>query len=142
MHLLDSRAERYLSETIEPGEVVLRGTTAISAGNDPLVEKAVEYIAQHIHEPLNVDRLLLEMQVSHTNLKERFRRELNRTPLAEIHRQKLDCLKQELHGGSRTVGALARRYGFSSAEHMTRFFRRNTGMTPSEYRAASCDSDV
>ena len=57
------------------------------------------------------------------------------SPLQAIHRFLIDRAKSLLVGGI-TVTEVAEALGFEYAQHFTRFFKKHTGMLPSEYVAS------
>jgi AraC-like DNA-binding protein len=48
--------------------------------------------------------------------------------------RRLEYAKRALRGGSLTVGALAEQLNFTDIYSFSRFFKMQTGMSPSEYR--------
>ncbi|MHA3977130.1 helix-turn-helix domain-containing protein [Halovulum sp. GXIMD14794] len=51
----------------------------------------------------------------------------------ELKRYKIDRAKELLHGGKHTVAEIGRILGYADNSHFTRFFRSQTGTTPSDY---------
>lgn len=56
------------------------------------------------------------------------------TVLEHIHRAKIEEAKKLLLSTSLAVGEIASRVGFTDARYFSRLFRRETDLTPSEYR--------
>ncbi len=55
----------------------------------------------------------------------------------EIKRLKIDVAKEQLRNGQKTVGEIGLLLGYSDKSHFTRFFQRQTGLTPTTFRAKS-----
>ncbi|MBO9446922.1 AraC family transcriptional regulator [Ruegeria sp. R14_0] len=55
----------------------------------------------------------------------------------EVKRLKIDVAKEYLRNGNKTVGDIGLLLGYSDKSHFTRFFQRQTGMTPTAFRANS-----
>ena len=83
-----------------------------------------------------VEELISETQMSETSLTSAFKRETGRTPheflLTCRIRKAMDILAGD---SSARITDLALTLGFASSQHFAARFRRETGMTPSEWRA-------
>ena len=62
------------------------------------------------------------------------KKETGRTPQELIQKKIISVAKDELAASNKTVNEVAWQLGFQYAQHFNRFFKRSTGMTPSEYR--------
>ncbi len=62
------------------------------------------------------------------------KKETGRTPQEIIQNKIISLAKEQLAASNRSVSDVAWQLGFQYAQHFNRFFKRNTGMTPSEYR--------
>jgi LacI family transcriptional regulator len=67
-------------------------------------------------------------------LQNHFRKALARPVAAEIRRLRLERAKRELTQSQRTIDQIAHDTGFGTATRMGEVFRRELGLTPSEYR--------
>ena len=63
-----------------------------------------------------------------------FRRVIDRPIAAEIRRLRIERAKRELVQSDRRLSDIARDTGFGESIRMCEVFRREVGMTPSEYR--------
>lgn len=132
--LLSGRPRRNLSVELPTGGVVTRQSTDMLAIDDQIVAGAVRFIRQHAHEGIGVGEVIANVRVSRRLLEQRFRQFFDRSPAAEIRRVKVERARKLLANGNDSLEAVATACGFSYAEVMTRVFRRETGMTPSDYR--------
>jgi LacI family transcriptional regulator len=64
----------------------------------------------------------------------RFRKVLNRPIAAEIRRVRIERAKRELTQSERRLSEIARDVGFGEPMRMYEVFRRELGVTPSDYR--------
>ena len=120
---------------LPPFGVVARGSTRQSALEDPVLAKAMAFIHEALARPFSVDDLLKQVPVSRISLERRFRRFLDRTPAQEIRRVRVAQARQLLLATDLPLKAVAERCGFAAASRLIEAFRRETGGTPSAYRA-------
>lgn len=64
------------------------------------------------------------------------KRETGETPREHIHRFLIDRIKTELTTTTKTINEIAYQLGFNYPQHLSRLFKRATGMSPSEYAEA------
>ncbi len=62
------------------------------------------------------------------------KKETGRTPQEYIQGKIIDISKEQLLGTAKTINEISYALGFQYSQHFNRYFKRNTGMTPSEYR--------
>ncbi|MFG2529992.1 GlxA family transcriptional regulator [Streptomyces sp. NPDC048516] len=72
--------------------------------------------------------------LSPRHLQRRFTAELGTPPTTYIEGVRIEAAKRALVEGEHPVEALARRYGFGTAETLRRAFHRHLGVSPSDYR--------
>ncbi len=73
--------------------------------------------------------------LSPRHLQRRFTAELGVPPAAYVERVRVEAAQRALTEGDEPVEAIARRYGFATAETLRRTFHRRLGTAPSDYRA-------
>ena len=98
------------------------------------VRRAEDFMRAHCAEPLRLSDVAAAAGCSVRTLGDVFRRFCGRTPLAALHRIRLEQVHAELSLGATgdTVGTVARRYGFTNSSRFTIAFRRRFGEAPSE----------
>ena len=62
------------------------------------------------------------------------KKETGSTPQEYIHKAIVSLAKESLLGSDKSVSEISYDLGFQYSQHFNRFFKRNTGVTPSEYR--------
>jgi AraC-like DNA-binding protein len=65
-----------------------------------------------------------------------FRKELGVTPIAYLHRYRVNQAKQLLIDTSKSITEIALEVGFSDSSYFGRIFRRETGVSPQGFRQA------
>ena len=63
------------------------------------------------------------------------KKETGRTPQEYIQSKIIDLAKEELLSSDKTVNEISYHLGFQYSQHFNRYFKRNVGMTPSQYRS-------
>lgn len=121
---------------VPPHLIISRQSTDTVAVTDPLVRKATSYMRDHLHEGLNIKQLTHRLGISRTTLETRFKLAIGRLPAEELRRQRMTRACDLLSSGRASIGDIARRIGFSSAQLFSESFRRYQQMTPLEYREA------
>ena len=58
------------------------------------------------------------------------------TPQEHIQAKIIDLAKEALLGTEKTISEIAYQLGFQYSQHFNRYFKRNMGMSPSQYRKA------
>lgn len=125
--------------SIKPLRVEKRVSTDLVAVQDSYVSQVISYIRENYKENIQVDDLLRIVPLSRRVLEARFRHALNRTPHQEIIRVKIDHIKQQLAETDNQLSTIAEEMGFPHSEYLSVVFKKETGLTPSEYRnQASC----
>lgn len=118
-----------------PGVVVARQSTDAEAVADPELVVALRYIRDHAREAIGVDEIAGASGLSRSVLERRFRAALDRGPLAELIRVRLETAKRLLQQSALSVKEIAYEAGFHDARHLSVTFRAKVGVSPVEYRS-------
>ena len=120
---------------VPPVGICLRRSTDVIASHDPLVRKALDYIAEHLDTPFGAAQIADALKVSRNILDKRFHADLNRAIGDEIKRQRIATAKLLLKNSGASIAEIAERTGFCTPSHLTNTFRSATGFTPRAWRA-------
>ncbi len=120
---------------IPPAGLSVRMSTDRITTSDPLVAEAIRFIREHIYDDIHVSDLSGGLHVSRRVLESRFVKAVGHTPHREIIILKTRLIRQLLQETELNLSEIAERSGFQHAEYITVLFKRETGMTPSEYRS-------
>ena len=120
---------------IAPENVVERHSTELLQTGDRPVQEALRFIREHVNQPVQVQSVARAAGCSRRILEMRFRRLLGRTPHEEIRRARIAQACRLLYETDLTVDVLAESCGYLTRDRFNAAFRKETGMTPSEYRS-------
>jgi LacI family transcriptional regulator len=120
----------------QPLGIQVRESTNTLAIDDEEVAKALHYIRRHATSNIRVTDILRQVTLSRRALEHRFKKLLGHTPHEEIQRVRMNRIKDLLSETELSVHEIANRTGFEYDEYMTAAFRRETGITPTEYRTS------
>lgn len=121
---------------VPPQGVAVRASTECTASSDPLVARALALVARNLSRPWGVGQLAAEVGVSPTSLNRRFVAELGRPPSAEIARQRMYKAVALVRDTHLPLAEIARLCGICNASYLSTLFRRETGRTVRQSRAA------
>jgi LacI family transcriptional regulator len=116
-----------------PGLVVRESTDFVAVHNE-VVAAAMAFISANSHRSIGQDDVAHAINVETRTLQNYFRKHLGRPIVTEIRRVRIERAKRELVNGKRSMAEIAHCAGFGSSMRMYEVFRRELGVTPSEYR--------
>ncbi len=119
---------------LPPLGIAARRSTDMLAVEDEDVRKALRFLREHAHEPIDVADVAVEVAVSRRTLETKFRKMVGRTPALELRRVRLELAKKLLVETRDPVTNIVFAAGFNSRQVFSSLFRRETGMTPTEFR--------
>lgn len=119
---------------LPPKGVIARESTDYFAVEDDLVAEALVFISSELGGQLTLERIASKLTVSPRLLQLRFDAALGRSVSDEIRRLRLAVAKRMLSEEDRQLSEIARQTGFGQQSNLTRVFRRELGVTPSDYR--------
>ena len=105
------------------------------AGRSALVQKCLEYITVHLHEPLALPELAMECGVCVRTLTARFRQETGVSLNTYIHRERIREACYLLEHTGHSLSDIAFFLNYPSQSYFTQVFRRFQGCTPGRYRS-------
>jgi len=124
-----------VEESIKPGSIVMGDTTRGVPLRDPVINAAVRYINDHLHEPILVKDIAKAVGMSRRALEVRFRDDRGRSPGEELRIARIAQARQLLLSSKQTLSDIAGQTGFCSATVLSRAFTRVVGVSPRAYRS-------
>lgn len=116
-------------------------TTAIVSELERDVTRALtdtlRYMEEHLDDPLTIPILSRRACLSSTTFKEGFRRLYGQPVHAWLRQRRMEQAGELLQNSALSVLGIAQSVGYASASQFTAAFRRQYGMSPSQYRKKS-----
>ncbi len=133
-HLARAAAARLLrAHTARPERASPLAPAGPGDGRRKLVE-ATDYVHAHLHRTIRLEELAGALGLSVPQLAALFKRTLGQPPHRFIMNLRVARAREMLVTGTLPLPEIALACGFSHQEHMTRIFKRETGLTPAAYR--------
>ncbi len=123
--------------SVRPKGVVARESTDSVAISDPVVARARRFIRENSRLGIGVQDVLARTGMSRSTLERRFRAALGHSPHDEIICARIARVKVLLRDTNRSVRQIAEDAGFEHSEYLMVQFKRETGVTPTEWRQGS-----
>ncbi len=105
-----------------------------AAGLSSRIRMAEQYIRNHYEENLTVADLAERFGMSPNYFSFAFKKELNCSAVSCLTNVRLQKAKELLTGSDLSAADIAQRVGYRESQYFFRVFKRNTGMTPLQYR--------
>jgi LacI family transcriptional regulator len=124
------------SETIfiPPKGIARRLSSEATAIDDRGVASAMQIIRDHACEGVAVQDVVKRLSISRSTLERRFFAAFGRSPAAEIERVRMSRAKLLLMETRYKLSKIAALTGYGTASQFATAFKRNTGLTPGEFR--------
>lgn len=101
----------------------------------------IDYIDEHLHTRITLDRLSVLTGLSRSYLSRLFRQETGRCVSGYILDKKLETAESMLAFSDYSTAEIAGLLAFPSQSYFTEVFRRRTGLTPLQFRNSRSRSD-
>lgn len=136
--LLDKmmRGKRVKRQDIitRPSRVVSRQSTDVFSIEDPVVVEALRFIRRNANRVISVDDVVEQVAMSKRGLYHKFMHTLGRTVHEELIRTRTEQIAWMLEETELTITQIALDLGFPGQGHISRYFKKQKGLTPRQYR--------
>jgi LacI family transcriptional regulator len=122
---------------IEPPAIVSRESTQVTGLHTDPMRQVRDFIAEHACQNISVNDLMKLARMSQPTLNRQFSAAYHTTVGAEIRRIKTEQAQYYLRTTTLSMTKVAELCGYSHQAKFANFFKRETSMTPSEYRSAA-----
>ena len=125
----------YLSQVLSLilGELYQRERKGSGEGSRRVTD-IVRYMVRHLGEPLTLEQLAQEFDLSKSGLHALFQKHTGRSPMDFFLRLKMKEACKMLRSTSLRVYEVAQRLGYQDPYYFSRIFRKVVGISPKEYQ--------
>ncbi|WP_123040226.1 response regulator transcription factor [Cohnella candidum] len=116
------------------GQVIREIAQSREAGGAKPVEKAAEWILEHLGEDLTVKKIADRVHMNPTYFCECFKLQTGETVLDFLTRHRMSKAKELLAGSPLKLQDVSRSVGYQDVKYFSRLFKQWTGQTPTQYR--------
>lgn len=99
-----------------------------------MTEKIVYFINTHLEEDLQVSDIADKFGYCEKHIRHLFKSTLGMGPKQYINKVKLENIRNQLSTTALSLQKLADKYAFASASHLINNFKKEYGITPTDYR--------
>ena len=130
---------QYLDPIVKSGYISLmvclhKNQTKVTADTSDIIQKAVEYINQHIAENICMDEICREIHISKYYFCRKFKKTTGFTVMDYVLKTRIVAAKGLLAETELSISEISNRCGFGSISYFCRVFKEHTGLTPLQYR--------
>jgi LacI family transcriptional regulator len=119
---------------IDSARIITRHSTEVTSVPHAGVQRAVQFILEHLAEPIGVDDVAEAAGMSRRGLHQAFVDQMGRTPGGHIRATRIDRARKLLAETDTKVEVVAKRSGYPSLNTFFVAFKKACGRTPAEYR--------
>ena len=106
-----------------------------AAGGEPdLVAQAHQFMRQHMGQSIRMADVADAVGLSESGFAHAYRRATGAAPMTVLRTMRVEAAKAFLLRGRTTLQDIAEQTGFADAFHLSRTFKRMTGLSPNAYR--------
>ncbi|BAX62399.1 GlxA family transcriptional regulator [Burkholderia stabilis] len=101
---------------------------------DPSVARALRWMERHLREPFSLARLSDHVAMSERTLHRRFKDAVGAPPLKYLQTLRIEVAKRMLADTKTGIETICERVGYTDIGGFRQLFKRETGLSPGEYR--------
>jgi two-component system response regulator YesN len=99
----------------------------------PSLKKALSYINENLHKPLQLSEVASFIQVSESHLSSNFKRKMGLSFVTYVHQLRIKEAKHLLEQGE-MVYRISERLGYENPSYFSKVFKKQEGMSPDQYQ--------
>jgi AraC family transcriptional regulator of arabinose operon len=119
-------------------EVLIRAREYSAARDRPLgdkrIQSACDYMQTHLAEGFSVDDIAAACHLSTSRLAHIFKEQMGVSPKSWGNNMRLQQARKLLLANNDSINHIARQVGYEDPSQFTKYFKRNMGCSPREFR--------
>ena len=135
--LIDDEVEKLLLAAMASSTESEPGLLAAAPALDHRLRAAIGYMREHVNEPINVEHVAAQVNLSRAHIFALFRDQLHTTPQVFWSAVRVEEAVHRLIHQREPLTTVAMDLGFSTPGNFSRFFREHVGVSPSRFRQAA-----
>ncbi|WP_130836572.1 helix-turn-helix domain-containing protein [Lachnoclostridium sp. Marseille-P6806] len=112
----------------------------IPQGMSQEIFRCIQYISNHINQPLSVEQTAAALHMNRSTLSKKFKRELGFNISSYIMRRKLEEARSLLRYTDKTISEISEYLCFSTQAYFQNVFKKKYGTTPRSFRMSAARS--
>ena len=121
---------------VQVSNIITRQSSDILAVKDPLVAQSINFIRNHIREPIQIEDVLNVVPVSRRNLHEKFKKTMGVSIHQYVKKLRIEYIENLLLNTEMSISKIAYHMGLKSDEHIATYFRSVKGINPHAFRTS------
>jgi DNA-binding IclR family transcriptional regulator/AraC-like DNA-binding protein len=102
-----------------------------------IVEQAKTYMAENVHEQLDMEKVAKHFKVGYSWFRRIFKRETGESPNSHYMNLRIAKAKKLLRSSDTPIKEIAEKLGYENQYYFSNIFRKKAGCNPTEYRKKS-----
>lgn len=127
---------QFSPEIRRPFSAAAYQNEADSSHHDEIVIEAQQWLQEHLHSPISMERLARHLGLTSRTLNRRFRQATGMSPLGYLQSLRIAAARDLLRHSNLSVSDIAWQLGLQDVSYFSQLFRRHCGMSPLRYREA------
>ncbi|XID92000.1 response regulator [Paenibacillaceae bacterium WGS1546] len=108
-----------------------------ASGGDQAVEVALQYIRNHYHEDLSLEKVASIVYLNPIYFSQLFKQKTGKGFKEYVTHLRLERAMELLRESELKIADISERVGYPDMRHFSQIFRKKSGLTPSEYRLSA-----
>lgn len=130
------RSTEILEKLEAVAEPSLKQKKDAASSKNAIVEQAIDYIKKHLPEDLNLSMTAEHVGVSNAYLSTLFTQNLGCSFVDYLNRTRIEYACDYMHDSRMKIYEIAFKVGFRDEKYFSKVFKKVTGQSPTEYKAA------
>lgn len=115
-------------------EILFSAKRQLQDENSEAIIRAAEYIRSHYAEPISIAKMALQSGLERRRFAYMFEKHTGMSPISYLAACRIHRSKELLRTCSYSVSNIAESVGYTDNYYFSRFFKKQTGLSPTEYR--------